>query len=316
MTKRKTLLLIILGCLVAVFVLQIAFSRRGRAETLELAKAPDRIEVSSIENGAFALVKAAPDPDNESQGWVIEEGGFAADPSSVRRMLNSLNSLKLLSAVSSDVESANFGLDGESAVTVEAFAGGQSLRRVKIGKASATGSQTYAVVDGGGRVQLVSGNIRDAFNRTADAIRDRRIFSLDQGQIVRIEAANAYGEFALERRGEPAAWHIASSGALGGIAADTEKTAAWVSSVLTLTAAGFEDESVNLPETPAGNVTFTLQADETGAPRLVTLNLYAPDEAGGEYLAASSECKQAFRVSSYTAERYLKDAADFAPGAE
>ena len=316
MTRRKTLLLIILGCLCVIFALQIAFSRGGRAETLELSKAPDRLEISSIENGSFALVKATPNPDNESQGWAIEESGFAADPQAVRRMLNALGSLKLLGNVSSEVESAGFGLDEESAVTVEAFAGLEPLRRVKIGKASATGSQTYAVVDGGGRVQLVSGNIRDAFNRTSDAVRDRRIFSLNQEQITRIEASNVHGEFALERRGDPPAWHIASSSTLGGISADTEKTAAWVSSVLTLTASGFENEGVNLPETPAGQVAFTLQADEAGEPRLVTLALFAPDEAGGAYLATSSECAQAFTVSSYTAERYLKDPADFAPDAQ
>ncbi len=311
MTKRKTLLLAILAALCAIFVLQIAISRGGRAETLELAKAPDRLEISSIETGSFALIKATPDPDNEAEGWAIEEGGFSADSSAIRRMLNAINSLKMLGAVSSDVESPSFGLDENSAVTVEAFAGGDSLRRIKIGNASATGAQTYAVVDGRGRVQLVSGNIRDAFNRTSDAVRNRRIFSLDQALITRIDARSINGAFSLERRGEPEAWHISTSDIPDLSTVDTEKTAAWVSSVLTLTAVSFEDESVALPENPIGRVAFTLQDDETGTQREVTLVLYTPYEEDGEYLATSSEYEQPFTVSSYTAERYLKNPIDF-----
>lgn len=315
MTRRKTALLAILAALCAAFALQTAFSRGSGERTLSLSEEPDRIEIGSLENGSFALVKAEPNPDNEADGWEIEEGGFSADPSAVRRMLNAIRSLRLLDAVSSDVQSSAFGLDEESAVTVEAFSGGESLRRIKIGKASATGAQTYAVVDGEPSVQLVSGNIRDAFSRGADSIRSRRIFSLDQAFVTRIEAQSVNGAFALERQGDPPAWRLAAPYGQGvAFLVDAEKTAEWVSSVLTLTASGFEDESMALPESPIGRVAFTIQAE--GEPRVVTLELYAPDEEGEAYLAASSECAQPFTVSSYTAERYLKDPADFEAAAE
>ena len=311
MTKRKAILLAILAVLCVVFALQMAFSRGGKQETLELANTPDRLEISSMENGSFALVRLDPSPENEADGWAIEENGFSADSTAVRRMLNAITSLKLLGAVSSDAESVNFGLDGESAITVEAFFGGESMRIVKIGKAAPTGAQTYAVVDGARQVQLVSGNIRDAFNRSAEAVRSRRIFSLDQSQIARIEVSSAHGEFTLERQGEPPAWQVTASDIPGFIATDTEATASWVSSVVTLTALNFEDEGLNLPETPAGRVVFALLPDETGEPYEATLALYAPEEEGGAYLGVSSECAQPFSVSSYTAERYLKNPADF-----
>lgn len=308
MTKRKSVLLTALVLLCAVYTLQAVFSSRGGAEILETETVPDRLEIRGNGTGSFVLVRRAAENGGEDS-WFLEGQNFPADPAVARRMAETVSSLRLLGTVSAEAGSAAFGLDESSVLQVTAYSGGGVIRRLDIGKTSVTGAQTYAVVDGENSVRLVSGDLRARFAFTAEEVRDHRVFSLDPAAISRITCESAAGSFTLEKNGQPPVWQLASGGTSAG-SGDPEKIASWVSSAVNLQAAGFPQDTAAgdfAGAEPAATVRFTMQDGE------VTLTLYPPvSEEDNFFRALSSAQPWPFTLSSYTAERYQKDPAEFA----
>ena len=165
------------------------------------------------------------------------------------------------------------------------------------------------MVDGENSVRLVSGDLRARFAFTAEEVRDHRVFSLDPAAISRITCESAAGSFTLEKNGQPPVWQLASGGTSAG-SGDPEKIASWVSSAVNLQAAGFPQDTAAgdfAGAEPAATVRFTMQDGE------VTLTLYPPvSEEDNFFRALSSAQPWPFTLSSYTAERYQKDPAEFA----
>lgn len=309
MTKRKIILLAVLGFLCIVYAVQMALTSGPQIKVFTMEESPDEITVSLPDGGSYSLLKQTGSAGDEK--WSVKGRDYEADSVTVERMVRSLSSIKSPGKVSSRTEDTRFGLDDSSAVTVTALGQGKVLRSLRIGKASSSGTQTYAVIGDDSDVCLVSGNLRDVFDKTVDEVRSRLIFDMDQALVSKITVENQNGGFTLEKTGEPPVWSLAGGGgASSRTEVDTEKTASWVSSVLKLTALSFKDESVAEGAAdgavPAGTVVFTLQDKE------VSLALYAPEEEEGSvYTAVCSESPWVFNLSSYTAERYLKNPQDF-----
>ncbi len=301
MTKRKITLIAVLVFLCVVYVIQLVISSGNRIKNFNLKESPDEITVMFPDKESFTLLKQTDSSGNEK--WIIHGKNYEADPVAVKAMTDSLESIKSLGKVSSQTDGARFGLDSSSALSVSVSAGGSALCSVKIGNASTTGTQTYGVINGTGGVQLISGNLRDTFDKTIEELRNRLIFSVDQALVSKITVENQNGNFVLEKTGEPPLWNFNRDGVSGTPAqADSEKAASWVSSIVKLTALSFEEETAPIPETPAaGTVSFTLPDGE------ISLTLYKPEEEGSVYTAVSSASPWIFKLSSYTAERYLKN---------
>lgn len=317
MTRRKRSLVIVLLFLCVVYAFQLALSSTDGVQTVAMGESPDKITVSRQNGESFTLEKRTDSAGKET--WIIQGKNYESDSPSVAAMLRALGSLKIIGTVSSHVDDERFGLDAATALSVDASAHGGALLSLKIGKVSPAGSQTYVVVDGEKGVRLVSGNIRDVFDTSSEELRNRVIFNLDRALVSRVSVENRHGVFSLLKSGEPPVWDFATDAEAAGFvrqsATDTEKTASWVSSVLSLTALSFEADSSAVPEGPAvGSVVFSTADGD------VSLSVYASgyasdgsrdNDTGNTYLAVSSASPYVFRLSSYTAERYLKDPADF-----
>ena len=291
---RKTVLLAAILVLALVYVLQLSLGRPAGIREFVLETAPDTIEITGGQAGTVRLVL-------DGDRWVLNDERYPADAAAVQSMVSAITTVRAPGRVSGNPERGDFGFD--SPLTITAFASGKKLRTLHAGKVSANALQTYCRIDGSDDVYLVSGNLRNSFDRTVESLREKTVYALDSAGIERAVFNTPDGgtDWVLERSGNPPVWNFAGSTDIP----DAEKTAAWIRSVASLRVQEYASVDTVLPDAPQGTLSLTAGG------KTVTVTVHEKDEETGMYLCTSSELPYTFRVSSYTGDRLVRNRESF-----
>lgn len=291
MKTRKLILLSGIALLLVLYLVQFIGGRADSIRILALEQTVDRIVINPDGETAVTLTRSG-------DKWTLDPASYPADPDKVKEMLEAFNALKVLETVSSSGQEARFELDESSRIVAKAFQGDTLLRTLLIGKA-AGGSQSYVSLDDKKEVLLVAGNFKSTFNQSTSDLRNRLIYTVNAAEV---QSVRVSGDFNWEMRleGEPARWTRtdASDRAL-----DQEKVSSWIRSLDQVRAIAFPDEGVSLDlndDNLLGTFTFAL------ANKTIELRIGRKGD-GGRYPCISSESKWPFYLSSYIAERMLKN---------
>lgn len=301
MNKRKIILLSLIAVFAVVYILQLVFSGGTQIQDFNLEDEIDAITIVSDEDemeNSIRLVK-------EGENWFINDEKYLADANVIETILHDSKNIRSLGTVSKNGDDARYGVDNESAILVTLYKDGKELRNLRIGKAAATGQQTYIQMDGKKDVMLISGNITYTFLTTVEELRDKSIFMTNVSDIMNVAVTTKDGSFKLQKSGEPAAWNLIEENGKAVLDGkiNAEKTGSWINGLASLRAQNFTEDNFTLPTVSLAE--FSMNA----AGKDISLKIYEAKEED-EYLVKSSESQYAFYVSSYTAERYMKKLSD------
>lgn len=299
MNTRKTVLLAGIAVLAGVCALQAALAGRGSIEILKLkaAESPDSISISRADGTVVTLVKAA-------SGWMVGDKKYPADPAQVGEMLSSISSIKILGTVSGSSDYERYGLAEGGRVTVTASKEGKTLRTIAAGKNSVTSTQSYALVDGRKNVVLVSGSLRDLFDRGIDALRNHEIWSVPADGITKIDATSSgkNAAFSIAKSGTPAVWNLAAPDATKAFQLSVEKANAWVAGFAAVRADSFAPEGTEVSDKPLAVFKIAAAGKEISFSIVTKLSA----QAGGKYLCTSSESPYPFFIAESTGAKMLE----------
>lgn len=229
-----------------------------------------------------------------------------ADMAAVDGLLDKLSGLEVVRVAATHKENHKLvGVDPEHGIRVKTYAADKLLLDATIG--TSNGSGTTLRKEGDEQVLAVRGSIRYAFDKELKSFRDRTITDSDPATITGLTLSSAKGSFKFEKpeaawlqpKGEKPIKDFASS-----------KVESLVSTFAKLRATDFAEpgatpDSTGLT-TPTAKLVLTRKE---GTPLLVELG--ALHDNKNDYFVRSSQSDVVFRVSKYTGDRLLADAAAF-----
>jgi hypothetical protein len=302
MKTRKIALLSAIACLACAWALQLTLGGGDSVKLVKLTERqkPDSVTIARGDGKSVALAK-------DGDKWAIGEKKYTADQAKVTDLLSALETVKVLGTVSRSGDLERYGLAETQRVTVTASMGGKALRAIAIGKAAATSQQSYAILDGGKDVVLVSGNLKDTFGVDADSLRDKTVWSVPPESVTRIESHDASGKisFALAKTGNPAVWSGAEPEKVRLFSFDAAKVDSWAASFAKLAADSFASEGTTVPDATLASFVVT------GGGKTITLALRAK-EGENRYLCTSAETPYPFYLSSAVVSNMQKAYTEFA----
>lgn len=302
MKTRKTLLLSLIVILLAIYIVQLTFGNKTNIIELTLEQEPDKIELESKESGKIELFKT-------SEGYVLGEKKYKTESSTVNSIVSKIKDIKILDTVSSSVNQNNesrYGLDEDNKITVKAFKDDKEIRTLVIGKTSATGSQTYALIDGDKSVKLLSGSLAAIFSSTAEQIRNKQIYSYPSTQLEQITSTSEEGTFHLAKMASSDdkgnnVWTLLNSDGQTNTetSLDSEKVTQWVSSISSLRVSEWAEDkkASDFPKSP-NKITINANGE--------TIEIELAKTEDDKYLCKSSNEAELFYISSYSAENLMK----------
>jgi hypothetical protein len=291
MKTRKILLLAAIAVLGGAYALELALAGSESIKTLVLAEKPDSVLLDKGDGTSLLLSK-------DGDAWVVGDKKYPADAGVAAEIVKAVESVKILDSVSRDGDGERYGLSEKGGLAVTAKKGGKELRRLSVGKASATSQQSYVRLDGGKDVLLVSGNLKRTFDKKLDELRNKEIFSFKPGDLKAV-AVSGKANYQLAKSGTPEAWKVAAPAADASLKPDQTKLDTWLSSVSTLRAEGFAPEAPLPAGKPVGELSLDLGS------RRASLVVHA--KAGEDkYLCSSSESPYPFYLSTYVVDRDFK----------
>ncbi|QTQ15618.1 DUF4340 domain-containing protein [Treponema parvum] len=192
MTKlkmRKSVLLAAIGILLCIYAIQLFVLGRKSVKVLSLK---EEAAVYTIKGSDIDVVLT-----RSGDEWLVGSKNYKANESFADNIDKAVKTVKVLDAVShSDSEASleRYGLESAKALTVTASdAQGKILRTITVGKESSTGSQTYVKIDSGKDIYLVSGALKNTFEKTVDDLRSKQVFSFSSGDIDKVTVFSGYG---------------------------------------------------------------------------------------------------------------------------
>ena len=302
MQKRKIFLLSACAVLLLVCILQAVLLNRSSVKTFSLKEDPDQIVIENAD-GTVALSKSG-------DAWVVGEAKYPANAANVDAVVAAVKSVKVLDKVgnaASEAGKIRYDLTDAKKITVTAFAGGKELRKITVGKPSATGTQGYIMIDGSSDVYLASGNLHNTFGKTTADLRSNQVWTLEKNMIGSVSIRKADGtEWKVSREGqnENITWKIDGHGIVTG-EVDAQKAESWFAEFASLSASGWLDDSAS----PSGTYVLTCEIEAGG--KTVALDLFQTkgekDDEPAEYCASSTETPYTFELASYSARKFLKN---------
>lgn len=297
MTRRKIALLASCAILLCIYIVQVALSSRNKTLTVSTDdSAADKITITR-DGGDTVLSK-------ESGDWVVGDKKYPASASSVDNMLSTLKSISVLEKVGKIKKESEerYELDKSKAIGVTAFSEGKVLRKITIGKSAAASSQTYITLDDKDDICLVSGKMRDVFDKSVDDLRSRLIYKVDE---------NKMNKVSVEYEGKVLSYKRDSSGVEwipieGTPECDSEKVSNWAKSLYSLSASNWMDSNFALPNESIAKALIEGEGEE------VTVEIYKEDNGEEDkYYCKTSSSPYIASLSSYAALKYMKTASDF-----
>jgi hypothetical protein len=296
MKTRKIVLLSAIAVLGAVAILQATVLGGDSVKVVKTDAKIDSIVIGKQGVASLSLAK-------EGDRWVAGERKYPVAKASSDALLAALESVRVLGSVSSGGDYERYGLDDASKITVTASAGGKIVRTIYAGKNSATSQQSYAIVDSGKTVVMVSGSLRDTFDKSIADVRDRDIWTVSAEGISRVDIdpdGKGSAAYTIAKTGEPAAWTLVPGSKAGKGNPDATLAANWVDSLATLRADSFAPDDLDVASLPTLG-----SAKITAAGKVIDFAIRQKD-GDKRYLCTSSASPYAFYVSVPSGSKFLK----------
>lgn len=178
MTRRKIILLASIAVLAIIYIWQSISASQNTVSDIALQEEMDSIRITQTDGTSYTLSRqtipssAIPvegetaTSDETEEVWIFDNGEIAED-FAISRMKNQLQTIRVLGTVSSSGDTERYDLDGDFVLRAEALKDGIPIRTIRIGKTSATTSQTYAQLDNASEIVLILGDLADIFGKTA-----------------------------------------------------------------------------------------------------------------------------------------------------
>ncbi len=299
MKMRKTILLAACAALLAVCIVQAIMSLKPPVEELTLSESPDKITITGA--GLDVLLTL------EGNTWYVGSDNFSVSAADSGRILNAVKEIKVLDVIGKTGNEAmeeRYELDAAKAITVTAFKADKTLRTITVGKTSSTGSQTYIALDGKKDILLAATNLRSAFDKSADDLRSKNVYSFSKNDITAVSVTQNGSAWGAERHeGDGGAAEWSATGSAAGTELDKDKTDSWVQQLASLLVSSWLENSAELPAEKAAEAEILTAADKA------TVSLYRVEDGGDDsYYCTSNKTPHKFTLTKSAAEKFLKTA--------
>lgn len=294
MKARKIVLLSLIAILLCVYIVQLVSTGKGSVKLVTMNGEPDKLILESAANGKIILTKT------DDVWYLGENQQYETLSSEVDVLLNALKEYSILQTVSKGGDEILYGLDDESRISVTAYQGDQVICQIDVGKDASVTRQSYIRQSGKDDILLISDSYNSVFCVSQDDVRIRTVYTIDTEEITDAALVTTKAGAVLMSRDENGEW-VGSYEQM-----TSEGIASWISTVAWLNAAGWLPDDWQPEGEPIGLITLKLKD------RIVTDAIYAIEGEDDKYIGTSSECPYAFYMSSYTADKFLKTADDFA----
>ncbi len=252
--------------------------------------------------------------------WFVEPGDFPADLDKVKKMVEVITGFTLTDLVSESKNYVRYDLTDDKKVTVKALSKDVLKLDFEIGKPASSRNHTFVKLPGDPNVYHCIGDFRNHFNLTVDDLRDKTIFSFDVNEIREIALTRKDKTMVIVKKSVSVSAGEAEDNKTpdsptppqmkwedsDGKEMDQAAVQATLSSLSDLKCKRFlRGNDLKKPDSPV--LIFKLKGAKE-----YTLKLFEKkDEDSSDYPGISSESSYPFLLTSYDAEKVMKDPEKF-----
>jgi len=292
---------IILAVIVILLLVYLAVRKQGTTH-YTLPELPEikaeEINKIDIKKGEREIILV-----HKDDKWQIMPNGYPADEFRVKKIIDVIKDLRLVTLVSEAKDYRRYDLTDKEKITVIAYKGDKELRSFDIGKPAPSYRHTFVKLKNDHRVYHADGSFRNSFDLTVDALRDKKVLKFDQDRIdevvfkkgdkiltvVKTEVTEEKDDKEEEKK---TVWKQED-----GREIDEAKFKDILRSLSNLRCQGYMDEEtakkLDKPE-----ITVTIKGEKT-----YTLEIFKKQD--NKYPGRSSENKYPFYLSSWLAEKIM-----------
>jgi hypothetical protein len=248
----------------------------------------------------------------ENDKWLLGSGKYPADEQKVDKMIVFMSGLKLDALASEKKNYLMYELDDEKRIDVSVFKGDDLLRKISIGKPASSYRHTFVTVDDDDRVFHSAGNFRSDFDKTVSDFRDKTVMVLDE-EITELVLKKGDDQMKFTRRQAPLSVEVTDEKSEGQEADETGP--AWISSDgKAVKAEEIQDIIDLLTNLQCESFIEGKGKEDFQSPIFIAtlkgLNTYSIslfDKTDGHYAAIASTSDYPFLISSWKANKIMKD---------
>jgi hypothetical protein len=195
--KEYVILLVLIAGLSAYLVLRKPDRTHYQLPKLQNITESD-ISKIEIDKGGTSVVL-----DKKGSGWEIGTQGYPADTGKVKAILDTLKNLTLTALVSEAKDYNRYELDDAKKIRVRAWAADNLKRDFDVGKTAPTYRHTFVKLAGDDRVYHAQENFRSKLDQSIDDLRDKTVLSFDQAEIREISVTKGDKSVVLKSKEVP-----------------------------------------------------------------------------------------------------------------
>lgn len=173
---------IILGAVVLVLILLLVLQPGQRVNY----SVPQLKKIDTEDMTKFVIKKADTtlEIEKDSSGkWLLLPQGYPVTSDSVSTFTNTASEIEIAEFISDRKAYTPYQLDDENKIHVTVYKNKDVLREFAVGKISSTNFHTFIQLKDDHKVWTVKGDLRDAYDKTAEDIRDMIIFEFEKDEI-------------------------------------------------------------------------------------------------------------------------------------
>lgn len=297
MKTRKIVLLAVSAFLLCVCIAQGITGSISPVKTIKTDAEPDTITISNSNNSVTLTHK--------NNFWYVGNNNYIASDTEVDNMIKAVKEIKILDKIGKfgSALDERYNLTDEKATTVIATKDGKEIASLRIGKASATGSQTYACINGKTDILLLSGNLTSTFGKDEASLRSKTVYTVEEENVAAAEITMGTRTWGLEnsaKKGEKALWQI--TGNSPKVELDQDAAQAWIRNICFLNINSWIDDSTALPANKLTSFSLKTTGGET-----ILVDIYEK-KAGNDtqYIGTCSRTPHKFELTKYLTEKFTK----------
>ncbi|RMF92276.1 MAG: DUF4340 domain-containing protein [Candidatus Schekmanbacteria bacterium] len=169
---------IVLPVIIVVLLAYIVFQNKNKTNyELPHLRNIERKDISKIK-----IKKGSEVIDVEKKGanWVIMPKEYPADKEKIENLIDKASKVKLTALASESKKYEVYKLDEENRIEVELYQSDKPVRKIFIGKPVSSSRHTFIRLDDDYRVYHAEGNLRSAFNKDVDDLRNKKIWEINE----------------------------------------------------------------------------------------------------------------------------------------